>query len=142
MKNKRIIPIVLSIILVAVTSSACKPSKQAKGNETSQKSIFSSMANENSQENNGDFSQLIEGKNSGEEAKKSTSDNSVNTSKEDKDSNTNIGENEIHDSKNNGSEDTNQGNASSSTVSEDKALQSDSKVEVTEDTNFGFGSLF
>lgn len=150
MTKKKHILIVLFIILVALTFSACKFSQQDNGDETSQKSSLSVSKSENSQENSADSDQFIAEENGGETSQKNTFEKtenknaSSNRAKTDnKGSSDNKGtavDNSSTDNKGNSDDNASTDNKEQDTG--DTTSQSESKLDVAGNEDIGFGSLF
>ena len=78
MNKKKHILIILSLIMVAVFTSACKQSKQAKGDGTSEISSIYAGKTETSQEDSIDFSRLTGGESNGGTSQKNNSEKADN----------------------------------------------------------------
>lgn len=143
MNKKKYILIILSLIMVAVFTSACKQSKQAKGDETSENSSISASKTETSQEDSIDFSQLTgdesnggtsQKKNSEKADNKTVSGNKSKVNNKDKtDSKDAVGNKETAED----SSSTDNKNQNS----EDKPSQPSGGMDVASDTATGFGPL-
>lgn len=143
MNKKKYILIILSLIMVAVFTSACKQSKQAKGDETSENSSISASKTETSQEDSIDFSQLTgdesnggtsQKKNSEKADNKTVSGNKSTVNNKDKtDSKDAVGNKETAED----SSSTDNKNQNS----EDKPSQPSGGMDVASDTATGFGPL-
>lgn len=143
MNKKKYILIILSLIMVAVFTSACKQSKQAKGDETSENSSISASKTETSQEDSIDFSQLTGDESNGGTSQKKKSEKADNktvsgnkstvNNKDKTDSKDAVGNKETAED----SSSTDNKNQNS----EDKPSQPSGGMDVASDTATGFGPL-
>ena len=150
MNKKKHILIILSLIMVAVFTSACKQSKQAKSDETSKNSSISAGKTEISQEDSIDFSQLTGDESNGGTSQKNNSEKDDNktasdnkTESDNKSAADNKDKTDIKDADDN-KETTEDGSSddNKNQNSEDKPLQPSGGMEVASDTATGFGPLF
>ena len=141
MNKKKHILIILSLIMVAVFTSACKQSKQAKGDGTSEISSIYAGKTETSQEDSIDFSRLTGGESNGGTSHKSTANNKNTTdNKGAADNKDKIDSKGADDNK----ETTEDGGSADNKNqnSEDKPSQPSGGMDVASDTATGFGPLF
>ena len=142
-KNKHIL-IILSLIMVAVFTSACKQSKQAKSDETSKNSSISAGKTEISQEDSIDFSLLTGDESNGDTSQKNNSEKADNkTASDNKSAADNKDETDRKDADDN-KETTEDGSSADNKNqnSEDKPSQPSGGMDVASDTAKGFGPLF
>ena len=142
-KNKHIL-IILSLIMVAVFTSACKQSKQAKSDETSKNSSISAGKTEISQEDSIDFSLLTGDESNGDTSQKNNSEKADNkTASDNKSAADNKDETDRKDADDN-KETTEDGSSADNKNqnSEDKPSQPSGGMDVASDTATGFGPLF
>lgn len=144
MNKKKHILIILSLIMVAVFTSACKQSKQAKGDGTSEISSIYAGKTETSQEDSIDFSRLTGGESNGGTSQKNNSEKADNKTASDNKStanNKNTTDNKGADDNKETTEDG--GSADNKNQnSEDKPSQPSGGMDVASDTATGFGPLF
>ena len=143
MNKKKYILIILSLIMVAVFTSACKQSKQDKGDETSENSSVSASKTETSQEDSIDFSQLTGDESNGGTLQKKNSEKADNktvfgnkstvNNKDTTDNKDAVGNKETAED----SSSTDNKNQNS----EDKPSQPSGGMDVASDTATGFGPL-
>lgn len=144
MNKKKHILIILSLIMVAVFTSACKQSDQAKSDETSKNSSISAGKTEISQEDSIDCSQLTGYESNGGTSQKNnfeTADNK--TASDNKTESDNKDKTDIKDADDN-KETTEDGSSADNKNqnSEDKPSQPSGGMDVASDTATGFGPLF
>lgn len=150
MNKKKHILIILSLIMVAVFTSACKQSKQAKGDETSEISSISAGKTETSQEDSIDFSRLTDDESNGGTSQKNNSEKADNkTASDNKNTTANKGAADNKDKTDrkdaDGNKETTEGGSSADNKnqnSEDKPSQPSGGMDVASDTATGFGPLF
>ena len=130
--------------MVAVFTSACKQSKQAKGDGTSEISSIYAGKTETSQEDSIDFSRLTGGESNGGTSQKNNSEKADNKTASDNKStanNKNTTDNKGADDNKETTEDG--GSADNKNQnSEDKPSQPSGGMDVASDTATGFGPLF
>ena len=144
MNKKKHILIILSLIMVAVFTSACKQSKQAKSDETSKNSSISAGKTEISQEDSIDFSLLTGDESNGGTSQKNNSEKADNkTASDNKSAADNKDETDRKDADDN-KETTEDGSSADNKNqnSEDKPSQPSGGMDVASDTATGFGPLF
>lgn len=155
MNKKKYILIILSLIMVAVFTSACKQSKQAKGDETSENSSISASKTETSQEDSIDFSQLTGDESNGGTSQKKNSEKADNktvsgnkSTVNNKDTTDNKGAADNKDKTDSkdavGNKETAEDSSSTDNKnqnSEDKPSQPSGGMDVASDTATGFGPL-
>ena len=144
MNKKKHILIILSLIMVAVFTSACKQSKQAKSDETSKNSSISAGKTETSQEDSIDFSRLTGDESNGGTSQKNNSEKADNkTASDNKSAADNKDETDRKDADDN-KETTEDGSSADNKNqnSEDKPSQPSGGMDVASDTATGFGPLF
>lgn len=156
MNKKKHILIILSLIMVAVFTSACKQSKQAKGDETSEISSISAGKTETSQEDSIDFSRLTDDESNGGTSQKNNSEKADNKTASDnksasdnKNTTANKGAADNKDKTDrkdaDDNKETTEGGSSADNKnqnSEDKPSQPSGGMDVASDTATDFGPLF
>ena len=144
MNKKKHILIILSLIMVAVFTSACKQSKQAKGDGTSEISSIYAGKTETSQEDSIDFSRLTGGESNGGTSQKNNSEKADNKTASDNKSTANNKNTTDKKGADDNKETTEDGGSADNKNqnSEDKPSQPSGGMDVASDTATGFGPLF
>lgn len=144
MNKKKHILIILSLIMVAVFTSACKQSKQAKGDGTSEISSIYAGKTETSQEDSIDFSRLTGDESNGGTSQKNNSEKADNKIASDNKSTANNKNTTDSKGADDNKETTEDGGSADNKNqnSEDKPSQPSGGMDVASDTATGFGPLF
>lgn len=149
MNKKKYILTALSLIAVALITSACKQTKQEKSDKIGNSSGISASETETSKENSGDFSQFTEEESNSEASRENTASKAENKSASDnKSAADNKGTSAKDTADNNGTADSKDTSDNSSSAdnkdqnSGDKASQPTGGMNVASDTAADFGPLF